>query len=228
MHALWLAALAWFSLGLAFLGAALILCDIYLRGFRQKMWIMEAVWPVTGLYAGPFALWAYAHWGRLQTRKWQNEHGQPPDKSFPAIVSVGVSHCGAGCALGDIVGGWIVFAGALAIAGSVLWPEYIIEYVLAFTLGIAFQYFSIAPMRNLGVREGIIAALKADTLSLTAFEIGMFGWMALVRLVLFPEAPLHPDDAVYWFMMQIGMMLGFLTAFPVNAWLLRVGIKEAM
>jgi len=29
-------------------------------------------------------------------------------------------------------------------------------------------------------------------------------------------------------MMQIGMMLGFLTAFPVNAWLIRHRIKEAM
>lgn len=73
---------------------------------------------------------------------------------------------------------WIVFTVAIAIAGGALWPKYIIEYVLAFTLGIAFQYFSITPMRDLGVREGIIAALKADTLSLTAFEVRMFGWMA--------------------------------------------------
>jgi hypothetical protein len=33
---------------------------------------------------------------------------------------------------------------------------------------------------------------------------------------------------VYWLMMQIGMALGFLTAFPVNAWLISRGIKEAM
>lgn len=84
-------------------------------------------------------------------------------------------------------------------------------------------------MRGLmSVREGIIAAVKADTLSLTAFEVGMFGWMALVYFVLFPGGRLHPDDAVFWFMMQIGMMLGFLTAFPVNGWLLSQGIKEPM
>jgi hypothetical protein len=28
--------------------------------------------------------------------------------------------------------------------------------------------------------------------------------------------------------MQVGMALGFLTAYPVNAWLIRRGIKEAM
>jgi hypothetical protein len=29
-------------------------------------------------------------------------------------------------------------------------------------------------------------------------------------------------------MMQIAMLAGFLTAYPVNSWLLRVGIKEPM
>jgi hypothetical protein len=33
---------------------------------------------------------------------------------------------------------------------------------------------------------------------------------------------------VYWFGMQIGMVLGFATAWPVNVWLIRKGIKEAM
>jgi hypothetical protein len=53
--------------------------------------------------------------------------------------------------------------------------------------------------------------------------------MALVSLVFFP-APhhLHADSPVYWFLMQVGMCLGFLTAYPVNAWLIRRGTKEAM
>jgi hypothetical protein len=103
------------------------------------------------------------------------------------------------------------------------------DYVLAVMLGLAFQYFAIAPMRGLGVRAGIVAAAKADILSLTAFEVGLFGWMALQTFVLFP-APhhLHPDSPVYWFGMQIGMCLGFVTSYPVNVWLIRRGIKEAM
>lgn len=109
-----------------------------------------------------------------------------------------------------------------------LWPEYIADYVPAFTLGIAFQYFSIAPMRNLGVREDILVALKADTLSLTAFEAGLFGRMALMQFVFFPVKHLHPDHAVYWFLMQVGMILGFVISFPVNGWLLKRGIKEPM
>jgi hypothetical protein len=33
---------------------------------------------------------------------------------------------------------------------------------------------------------------------------------------------------VYWFLMQIGMILGFATSWPANVWLIRKGIKEAM
>ncbi len=106
--------------------------------------------------------------------------------------------------------------------------EYGVDFLLAFALGIAFQYFSIAPMRGLGPREGLTAAVKADTLSLSAFEIGLFGWMAFMQLVLFTGPHLHPDHASYWFLMQIGMSLGFVTAYPVNVWLIRRGIKERM
>jgi hypothetical protein len=83
-------------------------------------------------------------------------------------------------------------------------------------------------MRNLGVRDGIIAALEADTLSLTAFEVGLFGWTALMQLVFFTAPHLSPDHAAYWLLMQIGMVLGFATAYPVNVWLIHRGIKEAM
>jgi Domain of unknown function (DUF4396) len=92
-----------------------------------------------------------------------------------------------------------------------------------------FQYFAIAPMRGLSLRKGLVEAAKADVASLTAFEVGLFGWMALMAFLLFP-APHHlrPDSPVYWFLMQIGMVAGFFTAWPVNTWLIKAGIKEAM
>jgi hypothetical protein len=33
---------------------------------------------------------------------------------------------------------------------------------------------------------------------------------------------------VFWFMMQIAMIAGFLTSYPVNCWLIHKGIKESM
>ena len=43
-----------------------------------------------------------------------------------------------------------------------------------------------------------------------------------------PGEKLHPDTATFWFLMQIGMVLGFFTAYPVNWWLIKRGIKEPM
>lgn len=226
----WMTWLAWASLAVAALSAADVLVDIYVRRRRQHMAVMEAVWPVTALYFGPGAALAYRRWGRLQSRRWLDEQGleEPPDRPFWTKVAVGVSHCGAGCTLGDIVAEWAVFALGLHVVGLALIPEYIGDYVLALLLGIVFQYFAIAPMRGLSLGKGLVQAAKADFLSLTAFEVGLFGWMALMAFVFFPGPHLHPDSPVYWLGMQIGMVLGFATAWPVNVWLIRRGIKEAM
>jgi len=99
---------------------------------------------------------------------------------------------------------------------------------LAWLLGIAFQYFTIKPMRNLSPVQGLIAAVKADTLSILTFEIGLFGWMALIYYVLFPHPHLKPSEPVYWFMMQVGMILGYFTSYPMNRFLVKWGTKEAM
>jgi hypothetical protein len=71
---------------------------------------------------------------------------------------------------------------------------------------------AIAPMRGLGLKDGLIAAAKADFISLTVFEVGLFGWMAIMAFVLFP-APHHlmPSSAAYWLLMQVGMIIGYCT-----------------
>lgn len=84
-----------------------------------------------------------------------------------------------------------MFALGLELLGRALLPEFIGDYVAALTLGILFQYFAIAPMRGLGFRKGLVEAAKADVLSLTAFEVGLFGWMAVMSFVLFPSSPLR-------------------------------------
>jgi Domain of unknown function (DUF4396) len=224
----WLTIVAWISLAISLVCAGLIAADVLLRGHRQRVWIMDVVWPLTALYSGPLGLLAYWRWGRANSRGFR--HDARHTRQYGLRVSVGISdtHCGAGCALGDVIGEWAVFALGATIAGVTLWPEYLADFALALVFGIAFQYFAIAPMRHLRVREGVVVALKSDTLSVVTFEVGLFGWMALMFFVFFAHPQLRQDQAVYWFLMQIGMMLGFVTSYPANAWLIRRGIKEAM
>ena len=224
----WLTVLAWISLAASFVCAGLIAVEIFVKGYRQHVWIMDAVWPLTALYSGPLGWLAYRRWGRLNSPRYRQETGDR--HHYPFSVSVGISdtHCGAGCALGDLIAEWVLFAVGVTIAGVALWPEYIADFALAFIFGIAFQYSAITAMRRLSVRDGVIAALKSDTLSVITFEIGLFGWMALFFFVFFPNPHLKPDHAPYWFLMQVGMILGFLTSFPANRWLIMRGIKEGM
>ena len=226
----WLVVLAWVALGAGFASAAWILVDIFVLRHRQPMRIMEAVWPVTALYLGPVAVWGYHRFGRPRSSRWLERNGRDEPAPAPswASTALGVSHCGAGCTLGDIIAEFAIFGLGATIAGHALYAAFVGDYLAAVLLGIVFQYFAIAPMRDLSVREGLTAAAKADIISLTAFEVGLFGWMALMYFVFFPSPHLHPDNPVYWFGMQIGMIVGFATAWPANVWLIRRGIKEAM
>jgi hypothetical protein len=199
----------------------------------QQMWIMNIVWPVTALYSGPLGLWAYYHWGRLSSkenvRKAKQQGEKPPGKKKPfwQTTAVAATHCGSGCTLGDIAAEWILVFVPLVLFGHKLFGAWVVDYLWAFTLGIVFQYFTIVPMRGLSLGKGIIAAIKADALSLTAWQVGMYGWMAIATFLIFRHE-LSATTSVFWFMMQIGMLCGFLTAYPVNWWLLKAGLKEKM
>ena len=142
-------------------------------------------------------------------------------------MAIEVSHCGSGCTVGDLISEWVIYALALTIAGRTLFAEYLGDYVLAVAFGIVFQFFAIAPMRGLGVRDGLKAAAKADVISLTFFEIGLFGWMAVMAFVFFP-APndLMPNSIAFWFLMQLGMIIGYFTSWPANVWLVRRGSRS--
>jgi len=223
----WLHGLAIASLAISFACAIVIALD-ELR-HPQKMWIMALVWPLTALFGGPLWLAAYYAWGRPG-------NDNPP---FPAMVLKGSSHCGAGCTLGDIVAEWTAFAfptiaiwfGWQSLFSDKIFAVWVVDFVLAFLFGVAFQYFTIKPMRDLTPAEGIVAALKADIASITAWQIGMYGLMAAIQFLWFE--PTYGGIAQvatpeFWFAMQLAMLAGFTTSYPVNWWLIRAGIKEKM
>lgn len=224
----WLQMLAGTYVPLSIASALVVLADILLLGRRQHMAVMEAVWPLTMLYWGPLGLVFYFWFGRGMPMHGGGHGGRESRHAgrpmWQATLN-GATHCGAGCALGDFIGDWIAFALGFTVLGSELGGKYLLAFVLAYLFGIAFQYFSVAPMRHLGLRDGLVAAVKIDTLSLIAYEVGMFAWMG-ARSWLYPQ--LQPTSWTYWLMMQVAMVLGFATTCPVNWWLIRRGTKEKM
>ena len=156
---------------------------------------------------------------------------RPGMKGRPRWQSVVLStlHCGAGCTLADIVGEWFLFFVPVAIGGSILAGTWVVDYLLALAFGIGFQYAAIRGMeRTLPRGEAIRRAAKADILSLTAWQAGMYGWMAVAIFALNGGEAMPRTSFVFWFSMQVAMACGFLVALPVNILLIRAGIKKGM
>lgn len=231
------------SLVVAFVIAFVIALD-ELR-FPQRMWIMNIVWPVSALFGSLFAAFGYFRFGRLSSRR-SNTAGRKgkiraneKQPSFPVMVAKGATHCGSGCTLGDIGAEWLAFffpailvwLGWHTLFFEKVYAVWVLDFAFAFLIGIAFQYWTIKPMRHLSFKQGLAAAVKADFLSLTAWQLGMYGFMAFAQFILFRKiigSRLEPTMPEFWFMMQIAMIAGFLTSYPVNWWLLARGIKEKM
>lgn len=239
--------LHWLSIASLLLGGvcALVIAADLVR-CPQNMWIMNIVWPVVATFGSVYAIYAYFRWGRLASRKLAEEASakgeDPPNMTqtpFPVMVGRGASHCGAGCTLGDILAEWLAFFAPVVAAWfgwKTLFHEkvfavWILDYIFAFALGVAFQYFTIKPMRGLSPLKGVVEAVKADAASLTAWQLGMYGFMAIAHFWIFGAllgAKLHVNTPEFWFMMQIAMIAGFATSYPVNWLLIRRGIKEKM
>jgi hypothetical protein len=233
----WLHLLAMASLGLAALCAVIIAVDEFRH--PQKMWIMNLVWPLTALFGSVVWTWGYWRFGRLSRRDLPDDAKTKEAKPFPVMVAEAASHCGSGCTLGDIAAetavlafpGLAVLFGLHSLFAERLFAVWILDYIAAYLIGIVFQYFTIAPMRHLGLWQGLWAAAKADTLSLTAWQVGMYGFMAIAQFLIFMPlfgTRLEASMPEFWFMMQIAMLCGFMTVYPVNWWLLRAGLKEKM
>ncbi|HMN95340.1 MAG TPA: DUF4396 domain-containing protein [Phycisphaerales bacterium] len=256
------------SLALAFLIAALIVADI-LAGRRQRMAIMNIVWPITALYGSALALLAYKALGRAEPRepaggepgpnaavaeggggsrdggagmampRAAHRGGMPgmahgsgplPRRARPMWqrIAVATTHCGSGCVVGDVIGEAIMHFRPMTLFGREIFAGWALTYVLALFFGVIFQYFTIRPMRpDLGAAAALGEAFKADVLSLTAWQVGMYGWMAIATFAIFGEE-LSRGGPVFWFMMQVAMLAGYATSYPMNWILVRAGIKSAM
>lgn len=211
--------LSWLAVLAGILSALYLVARV--AGHPEKMGVMNAVWPLIGLSGGPLAIWLY------------HRHRRPGARPGWLVTAVATCHCGAGCTLGDLVAetaalavpGLLVWVGLGSLWGERIFAVWTLDFLLAYLMGIVFQYFSIAPMRGLGLVDGVVAALKADTLSLVAWQVGMYGLMAVVQ---FGIAHVTAGQVEFWFAMQLAMLAGFAVAYPVNAWLLKAGLKEKM
>lgn len=226
---IWLTWLSIAALGIG-VGCAIWIASDLVR-HPAKMKVMNLVWPLCALFGGLLIAWFYARHGRATGT------GESPPKAV--AVAKGTLHCGAGCSLGDLVAETLALnipailipMGYPGLFDEKIFAVWIADFILAFAFGIVFQFYAIAPMRGLGLADGLAAAFKADALSLTSWQIGMYAAMAAAHFWLFPrylEIQVDASMPVFWFAMQFAMLAGFITSYPVNWWLISSGLKERM
>ncbi|TQS73738.1 DUF4396 domain-containing protein [Rhodobacteraceae bacterium] len=239
----WFTYLSWISLAFGAVTALVLIRD--LRARPPHMAIMAWVWPICALFGHVIVAWFYFKHARAPAHPHHhthNHHDMAHDQGSGAtVVSVakGSLHCGAGCTLGDIIAESLVIAFPLILLplgypgfwGDQIFAIWMLDFILAFAIGVVFQYFAIKPMRDLSVGQAIKSAIKADAASLSAWQLGMYGVMAVFHFGLFSHhwgITVTATRPEFWFAMQCAMGAGFVTAYPVNWLLISRGIKEAM
>ncbi|MGW5560559.1 DUF4396 domain-containing protein [Micromonospora sp. NPDC003944] len=93
------------------------------------------------------------------------------------------------------------------------------------TIAVLFRYFA-GPGRSLGkVWRALSSVGRIELLTISAFELALFVWLTLAHRVVLPEPPLRPDSATFWFVGQIGLIAGFVAAWPTASWQLGRGLR---
>ena len=113
-----------------------------------------------------------------------------------------------------------VLATGLSLFGVDMFAMIAVIAVLAIAMLFAFEY-STAARRQIG-GQGVLTALVVATVTVLAFDLGMGGWMLLLH---FNELLPPLTSVSFLFLMQVGILLGFITGFPAVALLLRRGSK---
>jgi len=219
----WLTPVSWFFVAIAALSAAFIAYDIVVRGHRQRNAAMNLVWPATGLYLGPLAIWAYGRYGRPRSERWQAEHGPAPKKDLSTAALTGGTAGGVASLVGHVIGVPLVVLSGVTLAGLDLWAMIAAVAVIATAFLFAYEFFfSTVPTRRLSGGRGVAMAAFIAFVTVLAFDIGMGGWMLFLH---FGWVMPGVTEVEFLFLMQIGLVLGFLTGYPMIRFLVARGVK---
>ncbi|WP_082533726.1 DUF4396 domain-containing protein [Marmoricola sp. Leaf446] len=195
----WLTPVAWTYLAASLLSAG-YLAVVLLRRGRRGHPATALVWVTAALYLGPAAVVLH------------HRYGGRDDADRPR--GLGGLPGGGASALAHLVGVPLVVASGVTIAGIDLWVMILTIGVLAIALLFAYE--------RVVTRGGSTPAVAATAAVATvlAFDVGMGGWMVLLHYNAF----MPPATAgTFWFLMQLGILLGLVTAYPAVAWLHRRG-----
>ncbi|MFH8134064.1 DUF4396 domain-containing protein [Pantoea osteomyelitidis] len=208
--------------------ALMILKDLFRH--PHPVAVMNIIWPLTGLYM-PFLGWlAWWYLGRKPSRQVKLLLLAPQKLQRHAgwqSIFISTSLTAAACIFGNIITLPIITLVKHFTVFSPIGLQIIISVALSLFIGLFFQFHAIRQREDLSIWRALLLALKTETFPLLIYQSGIFIFMALaLKFVLAQQ--INPMLLVFWFMLQLAMMIGFLFSWPANHFLIKRGLNPAV
>jgi Domain of unknown function (DUF4396) len=131
-------------------------------------------------------------------------------------------HCVAGDGVGILTGA--VLASIFGLAGP---AEVIVEYILGFAFGwMIFQALFMREMAGGSYSRSLTGTFIPELLSMNLLMAGMVPTAMALRVRI--GSGTDPLTPAFWFVMSIGLLVGFVIAYPMNWWLVANHLKHGM
>ncbi len=206
---------AWFTL--VAVSTLYVAVDQY-RNNPEPM-VMKWGFILVTLFTGPFGLLVYVLADK-EPRPGEHEAFIKP------LWKQGIGstiHCVAGDATGIILAAVIT-----ATLGLPMWIDLIVEYVAGFAFGLfIFQALFMKSMMGGSYLENVKRSFIPEFISMNFMMAAMAPLMAFLMMGRDMRA-MEPGQLVFWRVMSLGVMAGFVLAFPANVWLVSKALKHGL
>jgi FtsP/CotA-like multicopper oxidase with cupredoxin domain len=181
--------------------------------------VMKWGFVLVTLYMGPVGLLLYVMADKEPTPGTHEKFVKPLWKQ-----GVGSTvHCIAGDATGILLA-----AAATALLGFPMWLDVIVEYIVGFLLGLLiFQALFMRDVMGGSYSQNVRRSFLPEMLSMNMMMAGMAPVMIFLMMGRDMRA-MWPTEPLFWFVMSLGITVGFIIAYPVNVWLVAKGMKHGL
>ena len=109
-----------------------------------------------------------------------------------------------------------------------MWADLVVEYVAGFLFGLLiFQALFMRAIMGGSYWENVRRSFVPELLSMNLMMAGMAPIMTAFMMGRDMRA-MWPGELLFWFVMSIGVLAGFLLAYPINVWLVSKGMKHGL
>lgn len=131
------------------------------------------------------------------------------------------------CVAGDATG--IILAAAITAAlGLPMWIDLIVEYIAGFAFGLfIFQSLFMKSMMGGTYWENVRKSFVPEFISMNFMMAGMAPVMSFLMMGSDMRA-MEPTELLFWGVMSFGVIVGFMTAYPSNVWMVARGLKHGL